>query len=203
MLITQFDKFVNRSTQQILGSQIERENLVPMLSSDIPVPDIPVKLQNIQITENGIYYPETGFNGFYEVNVNVSGDVPQSYINYAKYRLNYPVCEYQVNIYGNAPFIDAMGAVLIGDFANGGISTGNILTGSLSNFTGFILQGIYKKQPLSNYNTSMLHWDIVLNTEYWAGMRDRNTEYDCFVTFTDNTHCNLRGTKQILIYGLP
>lgn len=35
MLISQFDKFVNRSTQEILGSEIERENLVPMLSTDI------------------------------------------------------------------------------------------------------------------------------------------------------------------------
>lgn len=35
MLVTQFDKFVNRSTQEILGSEIERENLVPMLSTDI------------------------------------------------------------------------------------------------------------------------------------------------------------------------
>ena len=36
MLISQFDKFVNRSTQEILGSKIERENLEPMLSTDIP-----------------------------------------------------------------------------------------------------------------------------------------------------------------------
>lgn len=66
MLITQFDKFVNRSTQQILGSTIERENLVPMLSTDIPS-----KLQKLNVTENGIYYPETGYDGFYEVEVNV------------------------------------------------------------------------------------------------------------------------------------
>lgn len=66
MLVTQFDKFVNRSTKQILGSTIERENLVPMLSTDIPA-----KLQNIKITENGIYYPETGYDGFYEVEADI------------------------------------------------------------------------------------------------------------------------------------
>ena len=66
MLVTQFDKFVNRSTQEILGSQIERENLMPMLSTDIDP-----RLQNLKVTENGIYYPDTGYNGFYEVDVNI------------------------------------------------------------------------------------------------------------------------------------
>lgn len=75
MLLTQFDKFVNRSTQQILGSSIVRENLVPMLSTDIPA-----KLQNIQITENGIYYPEAGYDGFYEVDVNIPSNVGTHYI---------------------------------------------------------------------------------------------------------------------------
>lgn len=75
MLVTQFDKFVNRSTQQILGSAIERENLVPMLSSSIPA-----KLQKITITENGIYYPESGYDGFYEVDVNIPSNVGTHYI---------------------------------------------------------------------------------------------------------------------------
>lgn len=35
MLVTQFDKFVNRSTQEILGDEIVQENLEPMLSTDI------------------------------------------------------------------------------------------------------------------------------------------------------------------------
>lgn len=75
MLVTQFDKFVNRSTQQILGSAIERENLVPMLSSSIPA-----KLQNLKVTENGIYYPETGYDGFYEVDVNIPTNTGIHYI---------------------------------------------------------------------------------------------------------------------------
>lgn len=66
MLVTQFDKFVNRSTREILGAQIERENLVPMLSSDIPA-----KLQKLKVTENGIYYPDIGFDGFSEVDVDI------------------------------------------------------------------------------------------------------------------------------------
>lgn len=75
MLVTQFDKFVNRSTQQILGSSIVRENLVPMLSTDIPA-----KLQNIKITENGIYYPESGYDGFYEVEVNIPTNTGTHYL---------------------------------------------------------------------------------------------------------------------------
>lgn len=35
MLVTQFDKFVNRSTKEILGDEIVQENLEPMLSTDI------------------------------------------------------------------------------------------------------------------------------------------------------------------------
>ena len=35
MLVTQFDKFVNRSTKEILGDEIVQENLQPMLSTDI------------------------------------------------------------------------------------------------------------------------------------------------------------------------
>ena len=66
MLVTQFDKFVNRSTQEILGSQIERENLMPMLSTDIDP-----RLQNLKVTDNGIYYPDIGYNGFYEVDVDI------------------------------------------------------------------------------------------------------------------------------------
>lgn len=75
MLVTQFDKFVNRSTQQILGSAIERENLVPMFSTDIPA-----KLQKLTVTENGIYYPESGYDGFYEVDVNIPTNTGTHYL---------------------------------------------------------------------------------------------------------------------------
>ena len=66
MLITQFNNFVNRSTVEILGGEIERENLVPMLSTDIPA-----RLQKLKVTENGIYYPDVGYDGFSEVDVDI------------------------------------------------------------------------------------------------------------------------------------
>ena len=154
------------------------------------------------IDTNGIY--DTTYNNSIVVNVSGGGvDIQESYVKYSKYRLGYPVSEWQTNIYGNTNFINAMGAVLIGNFANGGAASGNVLSESLSHFTGIILQGIYNRQPTSVYNTSMLHWDIELNVEYWAGMKDRNNSYTCYVTFTDSTHCNLRGNRQVLIYGLP
>lgn len=155
------------------------------------------------IDANGTY--DTTYNNSVVVNVRGGGvDVPTSYVGYAKYRLGFPNLEYQTNIYGNTNLINATGAVLIGDFASGGAATGNVLSVSLSNFSGVALQGIYRGSKTSVYNTSMFYWNFALNTEYWTGMKDRNNTYDCYVTFTDNTHCNLRaGSRQVLIYGLP
>ena len=155
------------------------------------------------VDSNGIY--DTTYNNSVVVNVSGGGgvDIQESYVKYSKYRLGYPVSECQFNIYNDTNFINALGAVLIGNFYTGGASTNNVLSESLSHFTCIILQGIYRAQPTSGYNTTMFHWDLALNTEYWAGMKDRNTQYDCFVTFTDTTHCNLRGTRQVLIYGVP
>jgi hypothetical protein len=50
---------------------------------------------------------------------------------------------------------------------------------------------------------TMLYINPQLNTVYWAGMKDYNSSYDCRVTFTDDTHCNLSGNRQVIIYGLP
>ena len=158
------------------------------------------------IDANGVY--DTTYNNSVVVNVSGGGgvDIPESYVGYSKYRLGFPNVEYQVNIYGNTNLINAMGAVLIGDFSNGGAASGNVLTESLSHFSGVALQGIYNGQKTSKYNTTMMYWNYELNTEYWAGMKDRNHTYDCYVTFTDETHCSLRNqynTRQVLIYGLP
>lgn len=155
------------------------------------------------IDTNGTY--DTTYNNSIVVNVSGGGvDVPVSYVGYSKYRLGFPTCEYQVNIYGNTNLINALGAVLLGDFSNGGAATGNVLLESLSHFSGVALQGIYRGSKTSGYNTTMLYWNFELNHEYWTGMKDRNTTYDCYVTFTDDTHCNLRaGSRQVLIYGLP
>lgn len=262
MLVTQFDKFVNRSTQQILGSDIERENLVPMLATDIPA-----KLQNIQITENGIYYPETGYDGFYKVDVNirtgvyptidalVTGTLRQiafygaylptssEYVkkfldNYARVKYGstkgtssgpgtiartveitesmlqsvsafaeaFPVlssAEYYSYVYSKTAMITDLGLVLLGDFSQGGNTSGNTLSDAITNYSAVLLQGIYTKIRTSGYNTSMLYINPKLNTAYWTGMKDRNYNYDCNVTFTDANTVSLSGNLQVIIYGMP
>lgn len=262
MLVTQFDKFVNRSTQQILGAPIERENLVPMLSTDIPA-----KLQNIEITENGTYYPESGYDGFYKVDVNtrtgvyppidalVNGTLHKmafygSYLstsseyvkkfldNYARVKYGstkgtssgpgtiartvelteemlqsisafveaFPVlssAEYYAYVYGKTTMITDLGLVLLGDFSQGGNASGNALSDAITNYSAVLLQGVYTKDRRSIYNTSMLYINPALNTPYWTGMKDRNSIYDCKVTFTDANSVSLSGNLQVIIYGMP
>ena len=111
--------------------------------------------------------------------------------------------EYYGNIYENTTIIDALGLVLLGDFSQGGTATGNALSGSINDYSAVILQGIYSKQRGSNYNTSMLYKAPALNRAYWAGMKDRNHSYDCYVTFTDANTVSLSGNRQVMIYGVP
>lgn len=109
--------------------------------------------------------------------------------------------EYKGHIYNTSKIAD-LGLVLLGDFSQGGSASGNVLNDSIANYTGVILQGIYRTDKTVSYDTSILYQDIVLGQEYWAGMKDRNTTYDCLVTFTDNTHCDLSGNLQVIIYGI-
>lgn len=111
--------------------------------------------------------------------------------------------EYYGVVYGNTSMIQALGLVLLGDFSQGGATTGNVLEDSIENYSAVILQGIYQKQRTSSYNTSMLYYQFNLGVEYWAGMKDRNTSYDCMVTFTDDQTVSLTGNKQVIIYGVP
>lgn len=111
--------------------------------------------------------------------------------------------EYYGNVYNNTAMIEAIELVLLGDFSQGGAATGNALSDSISHYSAVILQGIYQKQRTSSYNTSMLYADPQLNTAYWAGMKDRNTTYDCHVTFTDANTVSLTGNRQVIIYGVP
>lgn len=104
--------------------------------------------------------------------------------------------------YMTSNYISVFGAELLGDFHNGGNTTNNVLTHSITNYSVIILQGIYKTQTDSNYNRSDFYGSIELNTNYVAGMIDRNAGYNCGITFTDSTHCNLSGNKQCMIYGI-
>lgn len=110
--------------------------------------------------------------------------------------------EYSGSVYGSN-LISELGLVLLGDFSQGGAASGNTLSDSISNYSGVILQGIYKTQGTSGYNTSVLYQGVQLNTSYWAGMKDRNSSYDCNVVFTDNSTVSLSGNKQVIIYGIP
>lgn len=109
--------------------------------------------------------------------------------------------EYYGCIYGNSTMIDALGLVLLHDASQGESSF--TLDDSISSYSGVILQGIYNRQRGSGYNTSILYVEPSLNREYWAGMKDRNTSYDCFVTFTSDTTGTTRGNQQVMIYGIP
>lgn len=110
--------------------------------------------------------------------------------------------EYVGNVYGNTSMINDLGLVLLGDTSQNSASQVT-LSDSLENYSAIVLQGIYKSQRTSSYNTTMMYYPIELNKQYWAGMKDRNDTYTCYVTFDTNTHANLTGNKQVIIYGLP
>ena len=114
-----------------------------------------------------------------------------------------PTMEYYGYVYGNTSMIEDLGLVLLGDFSQQGATTGNALSDSVYNYSAMILQGIYNRNRTSQYNTSMLYGLPVLGDAYWAGMKDRNSSYDCRVTFTDGQTVNMNGNRQVIIYGVP
>lgn len=111
--------------------------------------------------------------------------------------------EYYGYVYDSTQILSDIGAVMLGDFSQGGTATGNALSDSIDNYSAVLLQGIYNKNRTSQYNTSMIYVLPELNTAYWTGMKDRNSSYDCVVTFTDDSTVSLSGNKQVIIYGIP
>ena len=67
--------------------------------------NIPAKLQNIKITENGIYYPENGYDGFYEVEVNIPSNIGTHYILNPAWSRKVAVSLGSGRIYQLAPYI--------------------------------------------------------------------------------------------------
>lgn len=155
------------------------------------------------IDDNGTYYIPEGVDGFNPVTVNVTGGSPwpslyvENYMDAVKYQGGY---EYKGYVY-ETQFATDCGLVLLADASNGADSVQ--LSESIANFSGVVLQGIYNRQRTSSYNTTLLYLPPSLNTQYWAGMKDRNNSYTCYVTFTSNTEATLSGNKQVLIYGIP
>jgi hypothetical protein len=111
--------------------------------------------------------------------------------------------EYYGYVYDQTQILSDIGAVLLGDFSQDGEATGNALSDSIDNYSAVLLQGIYNKNRTSAYNTSMIYMLPELNTAYWTGMKDRNSVYDCNVTFTDDSTVSLSGNRQVIIYGIP
>lgn len=110
--------------------------------------------------------------------------------------------EYYGYVYDRSSIITDLGLVLLGDFSQGGASADNKLSDTIDNYSAVVLQGIYQKSRISGYNTTMMYADPKLNTQYWAGMKDRNLNYTCHVTFTDLDTVSLTGNKQVIIYGI-
>lgn len=111
--------------------------------------------------------------------------------------------EYYGNIYGNSTIIEDCDLVTLGDFADNSSSGPLTLAYRTSDFSGIVLNGIYNRQRTSVYNTSMLYLPITVGVQYWAGMKDRNHYYDCYVTFLNDLEVTLSGNKQVIIYGIP
>lgn len=109
--------------------------------------------------------------------------------------------EYYGNLYNNT-LLTTYSMVLLGDFSQGGSTTGNTLTDAITNYSAVALQGIYNKNRASNYNTTIVY-PLDLNVARWTGMKDRNHTYDCNVTFTDANTVSLSGNRQVIIYGIP
>ena len=127
------------------------------------------------------------------------GGLSENIIKYIENYLTYGI-EYTGSIYGNASMINDLELTLLADRSQGG---NNItLLNSLNNYSAVILQGVYQGQRTSQYNTSMLYISPQLNTSYWAGMKDRNQNYTCYVTFTSDTTATLTGNRQCIIYGM-
>ena len=116
--------------------------------------------------------------------------------------------EYQGNV--SSAMISELGLVELGRNVSNNSSSPTVLTlnDSIENYSAVLLNGIYKATPSSSYNTCMLYISPQLNSQYWTGMKDRSTTYDCNVTFSSNTEATLTGGssaygREVIIYGVP
>lgn len=136
--------------------------------------------------------------------VNITKEMAQRSLSQVTADQNYfggGLCEYYGNLYGSA-LLTTYNMVLLGDFSQGGNASGNALSDAITNYSAVALQGIYSKNRTSNYNTTIIY-PLDLNVQRWTGMKDRNNNYSCDITFTDAQTVSLSGKRQVIIYGLP
>lgn len=169
------------------------------------IPD--AHLINLLITENGEYdASDYNADGFAKVTVEVEGSMysedVQRYIDTISTVPMYNgAYEYAGYLY-NTQLATDLHLTLLADASQGANSVQ--LSESIASFSGIILQGVYRETRNSVYNTSLLYLSpITLNQQYWAGMKDRNSSYTCYVTFTSNTEAALSGNREVIIYGIP
>lgn len=179
-------------------------NKISVSSDDvlhIPSLETLPNIVQLNVLENGTYPVTEGIDGYGPVIVDVSGAFSEDVERYLvaitpMYSGGY---EYNRYIYSTDKISD-WNLTLLYDASQGADTVE--LSSSIDSFSGVILQGIYQQNRTSNYNTTLLYLSPLLNTQYWAGMKDRNSSYTCYVTFTDNTHATLAGNKQVIIYGI-
>ncbi len=190
-------------THIIIGNPLIINGSVYISSSDeIIVPGLIPPVGPLSITENGLYVAsDYDLYGFDEVDVSTSA-VSENVKTYVrtiapKYSGGY---EYANYVY-RTTFATNCGLVLLADASQGANSVQ--LTQSITDFSGVVLQGIYNGQRTSGFNTTLMYLNPSLSVGYWAGMKDRNSSYTCYVNFTSNTTATLSGNKQVIIYGIP
>lgn len=121
-----------------------------------------------------------------------------------------PLTQAEYYGYVTSAMITALGLVELGRnvVENSASPTTLTLNDDITNYSAILIQGIYRQQINSNYNTTMMYIDPQTNTIYWGGMKDRNTTYNCYVTFTATDTAKLSGGdsqygRECIIWGMP
>lgn len=100
-------------------------------------------------------------------------------------------------------FTDAIAAILNPDILIEATSpvTQLELAHSLNDYDFIAIQGMYNDTISNQYNTTIIHNSIDLETPYWFGVKDRNNSYSGTITFIDDTHAELSSSLRIRILG--
>ena len=109
---------------------------------------------------------------------------------------------YEFFSYVTSKFLTDSGAVLLSDHKGANANSGT-LSDSFNNYDAIIIQGGYDTTGQSNYDTTMIYLNPILNTSYWFGVKDRNSSYSSYIRFTDSTSFEVTAARKFQIYGIP